>query len=219
MKRTTDGDSASESLTEISRLADEIHVLRQALDDLREELVWELRQLRTASQEARPPFRLTSMPVDPTAPDFAERVNALDASVFEPTDDFAAWIHRLTAAAPTEQLAAEDWIEDQEFTPGEVVEIEEAMRDWFAEYLVVVKQQDDWFLADDGEGQLFLLWSREDSCDLRLLTDSEQLEVARLTGIEVVVEECAEPSVMAAQDNHPTEVTRTAATESQRSLF
>jgi hypothetical protein len=217
---TAEAERTSETSIEISRLVDEIHALRQAVDDLREELVWELRQLRAANQEAKPPFRLTSMPLDPTAADFAQRVNAVDASVFAAPDALAELMHRLTAEPPTAQLAAEDWIEDQEFTPGDVVEIEAAMRDWFAEYLVVVKREAEWFLADDGEGWLYLLWSRDNNCYLRLLTEGEQREVAQLSGIECVIEDNAdEVPPLPAAGGETSVINRGSPAENQRSLF
>jgi hypothetical protein len=68
--------SQVESLTsEVGRLADEVRVLRDAIDDLRIEL-----EYVTQNREPPPaPFQLTSMPLDPTAPDFHDRVNAVKA--------------------------------------------------------------------------------------------------------------------------------------------
>jgi hypothetical protein len=169
----------------IDRLTDEINTLRVALDDLREELVWELRQLREGTPEWQARFKLTSMPLDPAAPDFHQRVNAVDAGVMMlPAENLSELVERLTRAAATSQLAANDWAEDQEFPPGETVEIEASILDWFNEYLVVVKRENEWFLADDGEGSFFLLWTRAERSFLRMLTDPEQEEVTRLSGLK-----------------------------------
>ncbi|MEX2186049.1 MAG: hypothetical protein WD875_04610 [Pirellulales bacterium] len=69
----------------VEKLNDEVETLRQAVDDLRAELIDELRKLRDALPvpASNPPYRLTSMPQDPCAEDFGERVNAFDASVFD----------------------------------------------------------------------------------------------------------------------------------------
>jgi hypothetical protein len=44
--------------------------LRDAIDEEKEVLEW-------AAQNDKPIFRLTSMPIDPAAPDFAQKLNAL----------------------------------------------------------------------------------------------------------------------------------------------
>lgn len=186
-RRTDDEEDGSESaLAEaMERLTDEVATLRQVIDDLREELTWEIRQLREGTPEWKARFHLTSMPADPTLPDFHQRVNAVDSSVFAaPPANLRDLMQRLTSGASSSQLTADDWVEDQEFPAGEVVEIDATIRDWFAEYLVIVKREVDWFLADDGEGWFYLLWSRGERCYLRLLTDEEQHDVSRLTGIE-----------------------------------
>jgi len=184
---TDDEEDGSESVLAeaLERLTDEVTTMRQAIDDLREELAWEIRQLREGTPEWKARFHLTSMPVDATLPDFHRRVNAVDSSVFAvPATTLQDLMQRLTSEVSSSRLAADDWVEDQEFTPGEVVEIDAAIRDWFAEYLVIVKREADWFLADDGEGWFYVLWSRGERCYLRLLTDEELQDVCRLTGIE-----------------------------------
>lgn len=58
-------------VTEVVREAvEEVGVLRDAIDDEREVVEW-------AARNDKPIFRLTSMPADPTALDFAHRLNAL----------------------------------------------------------------------------------------------------------------------------------------------
>jgi hypothetical protein len=190
-QREKDEETASDLAAAVERLTDEVQVLRQAVDDLREELVWELRQLRSEAGPKPPPFHLTSMPLDPLAPDFHQRVNAIDprtlaespATPAEPPDPLSSFIGQLMSEAPTEELAAEDWVEDQEFTPGEVVVIDPAMADWFEQYLVVVKRDAQWLLVDDGEGLFYLVWRRDEQCYLRLLTGEQQAELTHLTGL------------------------------------
>jgi hypothetical protein len=61
----------------IDRLTDELRVMRETLDEIREDLEHALRNGKLGCRYLPPGFRLTSMSADPTAPDFAERVNAL----------------------------------------------------------------------------------------------------------------------------------------------
>lgn len=189
-QRDADDDGGGESrLAETSeRLIDKVHSLRIAVDELREELVYELRKLRDGIREGnlqpKAPFHLQSMPLDPTASDFHQRVNSVTPNqLTSQPDSFAELVQRLTQEAATSHLAADDWVEDQEFPCGEVVEIDTSILDWFNEYLVIVKREGDWFLADDGEGWFYLLWTRSEQCYVRLLTDAEQQQVTRLTGL------------------------------------
>ncbi|MBI3467466.1 MAG: hypothetical protein HY000_31030 [Planctomycetes bacterium] len=129
------GGEIAELAELVRRLGDEIGVQRQAIDDLREELAYELRKLRDEVTQSPPPYRLTSMPGDPFAEDFHERVNTVDASDIEqPPATVEGLLQSLMAEPPVEHLAAEDWVEDQEFPPGTVIAIEPAIFDWFAEY-------------------------------------------------------------------------------------
>ena len=54
----------------------------QASDEIREDLQWAVRN-GALPVELPDPFRLTSMPLDPTAEDFHERVNAVSAGDIE----------------------------------------------------------------------------------------------------------------------------------------
>jgi hypothetical protein len=54
-------------LDALRELRDEIHVLRIALDELREEVQWANRNGDRSGQRLPRPFVLTSMPLDPTA--------------------------------------------------------------------------------------------------------------------------------------------------------
>jgi hypothetical protein len=188
-------DAVQDLAAIIERLRDEVEVLRQAVDDLRGEWTHELRNLRDALPipGPDPPYRLTSMPQDSCADDFHERVNAFDGRVFElppasgsdelpPPLTAGAFVERLMRQPATAQLAAEDWIEDQEFTPGEVVAIDPPIYDWFAEYPVTALQDADWFVVDDGLGSLSLLWTCDENCFVRRLTDEEQRQFGALTG-------------------------------------
>jgi len=60
-------------------LSEQVRVLRQAVDEIGDELGWAIRNrvvfVEPIDATAR---RIRSMPLDPTAPDFHERVNAID---------------------------------------------------------------------------------------------------------------------------------------------
>jgi len=63
-------------------LQDEIHTLRISIDELRDDVVWAVRNALASTPNA--PFQLTSMPCDPTAADFGAGVNKLRPSDLPP---------------------------------------------------------------------------------------------------------------------------------------
>ncbi len=77
----TTPDENSVSLTEdVRALRDEVHVLRQAVDEFRE--VFE-HTVQNLPDQLPPPLRIWSLPADPTAPDFGERINAVSPEQME----------------------------------------------------------------------------------------------------------------------------------------
>lgn len=71
-----DGQPDLERLTAaVESLCDEVRVLREAIDELREEYTWAVRNHRLGS--APLVVHVTSMPADPLADDFGERLNRL----------------------------------------------------------------------------------------------------------------------------------------------
>ena len=63
-----------EALTiEVENLKDEVRVLRDVMDEIREDLEWLVRNLRIADDPR--PLQLKSFPLDPTADDFHQRIN------------------------------------------------------------------------------------------------------------------------------------------------
>jgi hypothetical protein len=67
-----------EHATEVVREnTEEVGALRDAIDELRELYQWALNNHRL---DATSPFRLTSMPLDAAAPDYAERLNRYSAA-------------------------------------------------------------------------------------------------------------------------------------------
>ncbi len=70
-------DETIEELTQtVNSLVEQVRILRQAVDEIGDELGWAIRN-RFRDQLPSPPFVLNSFPLDPLADDFAERVNAV----------------------------------------------------------------------------------------------------------------------------------------------
>ena len=59
---------------------EEVGVMRDAIDELRERYVWALNNSR---QEAPPAFHLISLPADPCAHDWAARVNRVTRNILQ----------------------------------------------------------------------------------------------------------------------------------------
>jgi hypothetical protein len=174
-------DSSGELAELLKRLADEIEILRETVDELRDELTYELRKLRDVVSEPTRPFRLASLPRNPCAVDFHAQVNAVDrVPVSDVPPSPAELLDRLMREPATVQLTADDWDQGHEFAPDEVVEIEGSIFDWFAENLEAVHQGPEHFVADDGQGGWFLLWCRDGRCCMRLLTAAHQAELNEL---------------------------------------
>jgi hypothetical protein len=72
-----DPDAVAEAL---DRLAQELAVLRDVLDDIHSELQWANRNRPDHEGDRWAIRRITSMPLDPTAPDWAERLNQFSAA-------------------------------------------------------------------------------------------------------------------------------------------
>lgn len=75
MKRHTRKSGSNESIEEaLELLRQEVAVVRQVLAEILDELQWANRN-RDHEDSWRVGRRITSMPVDPTADDWAERIN------------------------------------------------------------------------------------------------------------------------------------------------
>ena len=68
----------------IERLTDELRVLRETLDEIRQDMDYVIRNGKLGCSYLPPGFRLTSCAADPTAEDFAEQLNALTPSDLPP---------------------------------------------------------------------------------------------------------------------------------------
>lgn len=63
----------------VRELTEEARVVREAVDELREVIDYLVRQIPPDFWELMRARRITSMPVDPTDPDFGEKLNAVSS--------------------------------------------------------------------------------------------------------------------------------------------
>ncbi len=78
-RKSSDPGEASDLSIAVEQLAEEVRVLRQAVDELRDDVVWAARQVLGAGYEAsgQPPPR----PVDPLAPDADPQPDCTPAAI------------------------------------------------------------------------------------------------------------------------------------------
>lgn len=79
-RRRTSTDSDDSIAAALDRLREELAVVRQVLDEIREELEWSNRNPPDREFGAATYRRITSFPLDPCAPDWAESVNQYSAA-------------------------------------------------------------------------------------------------------------------------------------------
>ena len=76
MNRTSRSTDADDDLIDaLENVAAQLGLIRQVLDEIFTELQWANQNPRDADDSARAIRRITSMPLDPTAPDWADRLN------------------------------------------------------------------------------------------------------------------------------------------------
>lgn len=152
-------------------LHDEVQALRESVDELRESIVWELRQLLQANQDRLPPWRVTSLPVDPALEDFHHRVNRVGST--PPAmlqDELTSWAEHLMQGEPSDWRQAQDWREGEEFSPDAIVQLDPSIYDWFVEYLVTIWESVNWRVLDGDEDLQYLVWANATGRFLRRLT-------------------------------------------------
>lgn len=79
-------EARDELAASVEALAAEVRVLREAIDELREEIQYATNNLFDRPEPPLPHRRITSMPQDPTANNFGERLNAYTSDEL-PADD------------------------------------------------------------------------------------------------------------------------------------
>jgi hypothetical protein len=88
------GNEVLERIAEaVEKLAGEVEILRGIIDRLQEDFAWALNNDAFRGEGARrervPPVHITSMPLDPLAPDWHERLNRYRAEDINEADDAA----------------------------------------------------------------------------------------------------------------------------------
>ena len=89
----------------VGELRDEVRVLREAIDEFRELYDWAVRNAAPHDDVPRHIVHVTSMPADPLAPDFGERVNRFTAKDLPGDPPVAAPASPPAAAAPATATA------------------------------------------------------------------------------------------------------------------
>jgi hypothetical protein len=78
-KPATDSDNLERLTSAIEKVAGEVGILREIVDRLQDDLAWALNndvfRRENYHREPVPPMQLTSMALDPCAPDWNERIN------------------------------------------------------------------------------------------------------------------------------------------------
>ncbi len=64
----------------LDRLREELAVVHQVLDEIQDELQWANRNRGEADHFATTPRRITSLPLDPASPHWAQQVNRFSAA-------------------------------------------------------------------------------------------------------------------------------------------
>lgn len=180
-----------DELAELVReLTQQVRTLWQAVDDLREEIFAEFRHLRgepldTDESTAEPPYRLSSLPLDPCDPDFHQKVNTAQGAA-APTaatqpKSLEEFIGQLTSEPVAECVRSEGWQEDQPFPPGKVVEIDAELYDWLASSFAATGESAGCYILEDFEGCPHLLWSSDPQCFVRRLSVAEEETLTSLS--------------------------------------
>lgn len=76
-RTVTDDEDAA---TLLDRLLEELAMARQMLEEIQDDLAWVMMSQHDRNEVVRTPLRITSLPLDPCAPDWAERVNQSSAA-------------------------------------------------------------------------------------------------------------------------------------------
>lgn len=80
MKRSAFHSDSDAIVDALDRLREELCVLRDVLDDVRGELQWANQNRGDSAVPVWSARRITSMPLDPTASDWAERLNRVSVT-------------------------------------------------------------------------------------------------------------------------------------------
>ena len=86
-KKEVPPETIDRLLEAVERLAGEVQVLREVLDRLEEGFDWAIKNDKLRCSSLAPPMIITSMPRNPCAPDFGERINRFRPEDLPPEND------------------------------------------------------------------------------------------------------------------------------------
>lgn len=187
----------------IHDLTKQVRMLRQAVEELRDEVFAESlhRRQEPVNVETTPaatsPVLLKSMPLDPCDPEFGRKINAADIveAVAIPPDrprgtTLNEFVARLTREPPADQISYEEWTAGREVDSGKIVTVDDELFDWFADHFEAEYEAPGgaYVLAGDNGG-LYVIWSSDSDIFLRQLTEAEAGEFDEL--IRMAAEETA----------------------------
>jgi len=187
----SDWQSSAEEFESMFRdLTRQVRMLRQAVEELREEVFaesphrWKEPIDAEQAPAVTPPLRLKSMPLNPCDPEFGRKINAVDVAE-EPAMpperpravSLAEFVARFTSESPASQIGLNDWADGQAVSSGVVVTVDEELYEWFAEHFEPEYEHPEgaYVLAGDNGG-LYVLWGHESEIFLRQLTTAEAEE-------------------------------------------
>ena len=75
MAEANDADGHERLAVAVELPTEEVHILREIVDRLQDDLAWALNNDRFRTRPASSPMHITSMPANPLAPDFGEHIN------------------------------------------------------------------------------------------------------------------------------------------------
>lgn len=76
-RTVTDNEDAAARL---NRLLEELAMARQMLEEIQDDLAWAIMSQHDRNRVGPTPLRIASLPLDPSVPDWAERVNRFSAA-------------------------------------------------------------------------------------------------------------------------------------------
>jgi len=194
----SDWQSSAEEVEGLIRdLTKQVRMLRQAVEELREEVFAESphRQQEPADADPAPavttPLRLKSMPLDPCDPEFGRKINTVgvaEESEMPPERPRAAtlneFVARLTSEPSADQIGFYEWADGRKVESGVVVEVDDELFDWFADHFDAEYEAPGgaYVLAGNNGGQ-YVLWGNGSDIFLRQLTEAEAGEFSELMRI------------------------------------
>lgn len=160
---------AQETTESIERLTQHVELLCEAVDELRDGLVYELRNLRdslAAMSPGEPAARLGTVAnvVRQTRP---------SAQAAAPAETFEEFVARLQQLAPDLKRTSAESHPGATFVPGIVVEVDAEILGWVMQATTTIWDRTSWCVAEGPGPAYFVLWRDGSRSFVRKLTDAE----------------------------------------------